>query len=115
MEIHAHTHTDDPDIHRGRKKFTHYLWEFLMLFLAVFCGFLAENFREHQVEHQREKQYMESMIEDLASDTASLTSTSIRANAMEKGFDSLKSLLYDIENVEKNTPIIYRQNPTYTR
>ena len=49
MEVHAHSHTD-------RKKFTHYLWEFLMLFLAVFCGFLAENYREHIIEHQREKQ-----------------------------------------------------------
>jgi hypothetical protein len=63
MEVHAHTHTE-------RKKFTHYLWEFLMLFLAVFCGFLAENFREHQVEHLREKQYMVTMLEDLRSDTA---------------------------------------------
>jgi len=35
MEVHSHAHTD-------RKKWTHYLWEFLMLFLAVFCGFLAE-------------------------------------------------------------------------
>jgi len=39
MEVHRHAHTD-------RKKWTHYLWEFLMLFLAVFCGFLAENQRE---------------------------------------------------------------------
>ena len=65
MEVHAHTHTP-------RKKWTHYLWEFLMLFLAVFCGFLAENFREHQVEHQREKQYMITMLEDLKADTALL-------------------------------------------
>jgi len=65
MEVHSHTHTE-------RKKFTHYLWEFLMLFLAVFCGFLAENFREHQVEHQRERQYMMTMLEDLESDTALL-------------------------------------------
>ena len=86
-----------------------------MLFLAVFCGFLAENFREQQVDHHREKQYMESMIEDLASDTASLTSTIIRTAALNKGFDSLKNYLYDIENIEKNTSIIYRQNATYTR
>ena len=86
-----------------------------MLFLAVFCGFLAENLREQQVEHHREKQYMESMIEDLTSDTASLTSTIIRTAALEKGFDSLKNYLYDIENIEKNTSIIYRQNATYTR
>ena len=30
MEVHAHTHT-------ARKKWSHYLWEFLMLLLAVFC------------------------------------------------------------------------------
>lgn len=34
MEVHHHSHT-------SRKKWTHYLWEFLMLFLAVFCGFLV--------------------------------------------------------------------------
>jgi len=65
MEVHAHSHTE-------RKKWTHYLWEFLMLFLAVFCGFLAENFREHQIEHKREKQYMVSMIADLENDTTNL-------------------------------------------
>ncbi len=63
MEVHAHTHT-------ARKKWTHYLWEFLMLFLAVFCGFLAEYQLEHKIEHNREKQYMQSMAEDLMNDTA---------------------------------------------
>src|SRR5574338_849342 len=65
MEVHAHTHTE-------RKKFSHHLWEFLMLFLAVFCGFLAENQREHIVEHQRESKYMASLYEDLKNDTANL-------------------------------------------
>ena len=65
MEVHSHTHTP-------RKKWTHYLWEFLMLFLAVFCGFLAENQREHMVEHRREKQFMRSMIEDLKTDTVEM-------------------------------------------
>ncbi|HKC36564.1 MAG TPA: hypothetical protein VKB95_10900 [Chitinophagaceae bacterium] len=68
MEVHAHTHTVDLDSHRGRKKWTHYFWEFLMLFLAVFCGFLAENFREHGAEQRREKQFMKSMVEDLKQD-----------------------------------------------
>src|SRR5512147_1958529 len=72
MEVHAHSHTSDPDSHHGRKKFTHYLWEFLMLFLAVFCGFLAENQREHMVEHQREKEYIRSFVEDLKQDSAQL-------------------------------------------
>jgi hypothetical protein len=65
MEVHAHSHT-------ARKKFTHYLWEFLMLFLAVFCGFLAENKREHIVEHQREKKFIRSLISDLSADTSRL-------------------------------------------
>jgi len=65
MEVHAHTHTP-------RKKWTHYLWEFVMLFLAVFCGFLAENQREHMIEQKREKQYMKSLLEDLQNDIADL-------------------------------------------
>ena len=65
MEVHAHSHSP-------RKKWTHYLWEFLMLFLAVFCGFLAENIREHKVEHLREKKYAQSLIQDLKTDTATL-------------------------------------------
>ncbi|HVT85220.1 MAG TPA: hypothetical protein VHD35_08440 [Chitinophagaceae bacterium] len=73
MEVHHHTHPDNPDMHRGRKKFTHYLWEFLMLFLAVFCGFLAENEREHLVENKREKEYIISYVEDLKQDTAELS------------------------------------------
>ena len=58
MQVHAHTHT-------ARKKWTHYLWEFLMLFLAVFAGFLAENQREHIIEKKRAHQYLESMLVDV--------------------------------------------------
>jgi hypothetical protein len=65
MEVHAHAHTE-------RKKWTHYLWEFIMLFLAVFCGFLAENQREHLVEHKRAKDYARALIQDLKSDTANI-------------------------------------------
>ena len=65
MEVHHHSHHDS-------KKWTSYLWEFLMLFLAVFCGFLAENFREHQVEKSRARQYMLSLYEDLKTDTTRL-------------------------------------------
>jgi hypothetical protein len=66
MEVHAHTHT-------ARKKWTHYLWEFLMLFLAVFCGFLAENIREHTVEKEKGRQYILSFYEDLRSDTTNMS------------------------------------------
>jgi hypothetical protein len=65
MEVHAHSHT-------ARKKWTHYLWEFLMLFLAVTLGFFVENQREHFVEHQRAKIFAESLVEDLQTDTAEI-------------------------------------------
>ena len=67
MEVHHHNHI------KG-KKWTLYLWEFLMLFLAVFCGFLAENFRENIIEHKREMQYIKSMLADLSVDTILLQS-----------------------------------------
>ena len=89
MEVHAHTHTE-------RKKWTHYLWEFLMLFLAVFCGFLAENFREHQVEKNRAAQYMFSLYEDLKTDTTRLNEMLLydddkiaALNDMEACYDSI--------------------------
>jgi hypothetical protein len=82
MEVHHHAHTE-------RKKFTHYLWEFLMLFLAVFCGFLAENEREHLVEHQREKQYIRSLKEDLESDISQLTNNETRYKKIIARLDSL--------------------------
>ena len=65
MEVHAHTHTE-------RKKWTHYLWEFLMLFLAVTLGFFVENQREHIVEHQRAKVYAANLYEELKKDTVSI-------------------------------------------
>jgi DNA-binding cell septation regulator SpoVG len=108
MEVHAHTHT-------ARKKWTHYFWEFLMLFLAVFCGFLAEYQLEHKIEKDRERQYMKSMLEDLVSDTSMLQRTIQRAAAMEKGLDSLKNNLYDLDSVEKNILNIYRQNAVNER
>jgi hypothetical protein len=86
MEVHAHTHT-------SRKKWTHYLWEFLMLFLAVFCGFLAENQREHMVEHQREKQFIRSLIIDLRLDTANLNRSITGRTEKSNRFDSLTFLI----------------------
>ena len=77
MEVHAHAHTSDPESststgHPGRKKWTHYFWEFLMLFLAVFCGFLAENYRESLVNKEKAQHYMQNMVADLKADTADL-------------------------------------------
>src|SRR6476620_4510143 len=86
MDVHHHTST-------SHKKWTHYLWEFLMLFLAVFCGFLAENIREASVEKHREKQFIQSYIEDLRSDTAQIRQVLSFRELKQEKMDSLMLLL----------------------
>jgi len=111
MEVHHHAHTSDlPDSyrdHRGRKKWTHYVWEFFMLFLAVFCGFLAEYALEHKIEADREKQYAISMVEDLKLDTAFLNRIiQLRTNRLVI-LDSLSLLLDETENSSNLSTLYY--------
>ncbi len=115
MEVHAHSHTAaDPDSHRGRKKWTHYFWEFLMLFLAVFCGFLAENQREHMVENRREKKFIRSLISDLSADTSRLGTIIDLRNQRSVMLDSFIILLNKPE-VETYSRTIYYYNSYATR
>jgi hypothetical protein len=86
MEVHAHSHT-------ARKKWTHYLWEFLMLFLAVFCGFLAESKREHIVEHNRTILYAQQFYEELKLDTAQLDEYLKQSGAEYVKYDTLFDIL----------------------
>jgi len=99
MEVHHHSH-------HGKKKWTEYFWEFLMLFLAVFCGFLAENFREHRIENQREKQFMRSLLFDLKSDTAQLNSLQKLRAVRIKQLDTLLILLKNPQ-LKENTSAFY--------
>lgn len=99
MEVHAHTHTE-------RKRFKHYIWEFLMLFLAVFCGFLAENIREHKIEKNREKKYIGSMIEDLKADTTNINTHENFRSDRRRRMDSL-SLLLNQPDYLNHTGLIY--------
>ena len=89
MEVHHHSHIPTS----REKKWTHYLWEFLMLFLAVFCGFLAENQREHFVENKREKILIRSLLKDLEADTANAKACLNDTMRIEK-LDSLLDILY---------------------
>ena len=102
MEVHAHTHTP-------RKKWTHYLWEFLMLFLAVFCGFWAENQREHMVENRREKEYMQSLIEDLKSDTANLSGAIFWGEIIKTRNEKLISFINN-EHIKDSVEKLYQLN-----
>src|SRR4030095_1801598 len=89
MEVHHHSHTPG-------KKWTHYLWEFLMLFLAVTLGFLVENQREHYIEHEREKQYVQSFYEDLTADELDLDSNIKYLRDRVKDADSLQLLMKNV-------------------
>jgi hypothetical protein len=108
MEVHTHTHTE-------RKKFTHYLWEFLMLFLAVTLGFLTENLREHYIENERLHRYLKSMLLDIESNQ-SVMDSAIRENSkMIVAYDSLvNELNMDKKNFDRAAfarklgPIWYR-------
>jgi len=88
MEVHAHTHTD-------RKKWNHYLWEFIMLFLAVFCGFLAEYQLEHVIEHQREKELAKALYDELLDDSTVAASKIVNRLEKEKDMDYLSSYFKD--------------------
>ena len=86
MEVHAHAHTP-------RNKWTHYLWEFIMLFLAVFCGFLAEYQLEHKIERDREKVYMQNMLDDLKADTAIYADYAARNEVVRDFVDTIMVLM----------------------
>lgn len=100
MEVHHHAHSE-------RKKWTHYVWEFLMLFLAVTLGFFVENQREHYVEGIREKEYIESIVEDLKADTALIRQFQIEQNQSIKYYDSVLLLLDNPERTSTEQKDLY--------
>lgn len=107
MEVHAHSHSP-------RKRWTHYLWEFLMLFLAVFCGFLAENIRERSVERHREKQFIRSFIEDLKTDTAAIRQNIFYRQNKMKAMDSFLVLL-NSQQIKGHENDLYYYGRTFVR
>ena len=107
MEVHHHTHTERSPAGRAGKKFTHYLWEFLMLFLAVFAGFLAENLREHIVEHRRAEQFARSLLGDLKADTAALKTAIDYGDKKIKAIDNFL-LQADLGPDKWKDTIVYR-------
>lgn len=100
MEVHHHSH-------QGKKKWTGYFWEFLMLFLAVFCGFLAEYQLEHKIEKDREKQFIGSLIADLRDDITTSQQYIDRAKSTVSLFDSLCTYLDSPALARRNGDMIY--------
>ena len=100
MEVHAHSHT-------ARKKWTHYLWEFLMLFLAVFCGFLAEYQLEHKIEKDRERQYISSLYEDLKENDKMFNHAIIAQRNRIDMMDSMINMLNYPVGIRGNEGLLY--------
>ena len=119
MEVHAHSHTAlDPDSHRGRKKWTHYLWEFLMLFLAVTLGVFVENKREHYIEAQRVKEFARTLAFDISRDTGNMTYILNRIHLQVRNTDSLAAYLkshplHEIRNIDLFALTILDRYPAY--
>src|SRR6188768_1213508 len=100
MEVHHHSHS-------SRKKWTHYLWEFLMLFLAVFCGFLAEYQLEHKIEKDRELQYIRSLYEDLKENDKMFDHAIIAQRNRIDMMDSMINILNHPESIRGNEGLLY--------
>ena len=95
MEVHHHSHT-------SRKKWTNYLWEFVMLFLAVFCGFLAEYQLEHKIEKERAEKYLQSMLLDVRTNIKNLDSLLVQDHIIIDNHDSLVNwLLQDSATIDR--------------
>ena len=95
MEVHHHAHTQ-------RKKWTHYLWEFVMLFLAVFCGFLAEYQLEHKIEKERAEKYLQSMLLDVRTNIKNLDSLLMEDSIYIRKYDALTDwLLQDSATIDR--------------
>jgi hypothetical protein len=90
MEVHHHTHAN-----HGKKKWTDYIWEFLMLFLAVFCGFLAEYQLEHTIEHKREKELAKALYDELLDDSIAVANKLTNRLEKEKDMDFLTGYFKD--------------------
>jgi hypothetical protein len=101
MEIHHHPH-----VHH-KKKWTDYLFEFLMLFLAVSLGFFVENQREHYIEHHRSEQYATFLHGDLINDTVVLSARTLFMNIAVKKMDTLIQLLQNFHDNDSTVSSIY--------
>ena len=96
MEVHHHAHS-------SRKKWTNYLWEFVMLFLAVFCGFLAEYQLEHKIEKERAEKYLQSMLLDVRTNIKNLDSLLVQDHLIINNHDSLVNwLLQDSATIDRS-------------
>ena len=103
MEVHHHSsHAAGSHQSAGKKKWTHYFWEFIMLFLAVTIGFYAENLREVNKHRHEANNNMHSLLSDLQNDVHLFDSVIDRNDYSIAMADTLVSLLHnDLSNTDE--------------
>jgi hypothetical protein len=77
------------------RRWTKYIFEFLMIFLAVFLGFLADNFRDEYLEKQEANKLAKSFYEELRSDSIVIASRIDGRIRKEQAIDYMVSFLKD--------------------
>ena len=75
------------------KKWSHYLFDFIMLFLAVSAGFFVDNKREVYMERQRANQFAKQLLADLRLDSLLFEQRNRDIQSLQVGFDKLLSML----------------------
>lgn len=75
------------------KKLKDFIFEFIMLFLAITGSFFMENMRESRIERHKEKEYISSLIKDIENDTSNIQRIIKHNQKLNKGIDSLVSIL----------------------
>ena len=95
------------------KKWSHYLFDFLMLFLAVTAGFFVDNKREIYMERQRANQFSKQLLADLRLDSMLFENKNRDIESLHAGFDKLVTMLTqetnasDSEVVETMLPLAF--------
>jgi hypothetical protein len=75
------------------KKWSHYLFDFIMLFLAVTAGFFVDNRREIYMERQRTNQFSKQLLADLRLDSILFENRNRDIESLQTGFDKLVTML----------------------
>jgi hypothetical protein len=94
------------------KKFTDFIFEFILLFLAITGGFFANNLRENIIDRNKEKEYMVSMIRDIEEDTALIGELLTIDSLQTRGLDTLLNMM-DSSDLKIDVVFFYDYNFKY--
>jgi hypothetical protein len=88
------------------KKFSDFVFEFILIFLAITGGFFANNLRENIIDRNKEKEYIVSLIHDVEQDTTSVQENLRNKTLQLKGIGRLLNYMDSI-NIKKDNIRFY--------